>query len=98
MRTVKESFKNMFTDGWYIEESENCERLSRKPVKLWEMVKKHKDGSKSSRYYFAYDVVQLLTKECGAKVVKKQKTVVWLNDNPNRYKPKKGHKIERIFK
>lgn len=94
--TAKEQFKEDFKNGWYILESVNDSRHARN-IKLWAMTKDHEDGTRSTRFYFAYDVVCILKKECGAKVVKRDGVIYWGNDNPVKYKPAKGHKIEFII-
>lgn len=93
MRTVKDKFRDDFSNGWYIEQSSNCRSSISEKIELFAMKKDNEDGTKSIRYYFAKDVVRILVDECGAVVVKNKTLSIWLNDNPFNYKPKKGCKI-----
>ena len=53
MRTVKDKFRDDFSNGWYIEQSSNCCSSSNEIVELFAMKKDNEDGTKSTRYYFA---------------------------------------------
>jgi len=89
----------MFNNGYYIETTKNTTAISYSKdslITLYQIVKDTGKNQQTLRSYLAHDVVKTFEKEFGARVVRREKLVIWLNDNPERFVPAKGHKIDII--
>ena len=80
-------------DGYFIEKSKNLNIGRTKVTILYTFKKVNKDGTKSINCYLAHDVATAISKEFNTKIVEEEKETIWLNDNPEHYKPHAGHKI-----
>ena len=92
--TQKEIFQDMFRNGYYILHTKNVTKFNdNKIVHLYSIVKDENETTKSINCYIASDVIKTLVKDCGAKIVNADRTSIWLNKNPQAYKPSKGCKM-----
>lgn len=85
--------ENKIKEGYFIEKSVNTSNNNKNKVVLYTFKKVNEDGTKSINCYLAYDVAKAVSKEFNTQIVETEKETVWLNDNPEHYKPHPGHKI-----
>ncbi len=80
-------------EGYFIEKSKNLNIGRTKITILYTFKKVNEDGTRSINCYLAHDVATAISKEFNTEIVEDSKENVWLNDNPEHYKPHAGHKI-----
>lgn len=85
-------FKENFNEGYFIERSVNSNKYV-KDVILFEIVKQETYSTRSCSCYVAFDVAKALSKEFNVPIQQRAKETIWLNDNPENYKPSRGQKI-----